>query len=63
MSLSWNAGISFIPLCHSLSTDQTSDAAMLTVNLVKYYFYRGMMPNDPELLKNMVSLAYQTARD
>ncbi|EDP50770.1 hypothetical protein KXV70_001074 [Aspergillus fumigatus] len=36
---------------------------MSTVNLVKYYFYKGMMPKDPELLKNMVSLAYQTARD
>ncbi|OJJ51294.1 hypothetical protein ASPZODRAFT_12132 [Penicilliopsis zonata CBS 506.65] len=36
---------------------------MSTINIVKYYFYRGMMPEDKELLKNMVSLAYQTARD
>ena len=36
---------------------------MATVNMVKYYFYKGMMPKDPELLQNMVSLAYQTARD
>ncbi|KGO75013.1 hypothetical protein PITC_032510 [Penicillium italicum] len=36
---------------------------MSTVNLVKFYFYKGMMPKDPELLKNMISLAYQTARD
>ena len=38
-------------------------AIMATVNMVKYYFYKGMMPKDPELLQNMVSLAYQTARD
>ncbi|KAK2737610.1 hypothetical protein FQN55_000966 [Onygenales sp. PD_40] len=36
---------------------------MSTVNLVKYYFYKGMIPRDPDLLQNMVSLAYQTARD
>lgn len=36
---------------------------MATVSMVKYYFYKGMMPKDPELLQNMVSLAYQTARD
>lgn len=36
---------------------------MSTVNIVKYYFYMGMMPKDRELLQNMVSLAYQTARD
>lgn len=36
---------------------------MSTVNIVKYYFYKGMMPQDKELLRNMVSLAYQTARD
>ncbi|PYH65284.1 uncharacterized protein BO88DRAFT_438218 [Aspergillus vadensis CBS 113365] len=36
---------------------------MSTVNIVKYYFYRGMMPQEQELLRNMVSLAYQTARD
>lgn len=47
----------------NLSTVQTYGATMSTVNLVKYYFYRGMMPKDPELLQNMVSLAYQTARD
>lgn len=36
---------------------------MATANMVKYYFYKGMMPKDPELLQSMVSLAYQTARD
>lgn len=65
MSLSWNSDISFIGilLSTSLSIVQTSAATMSTVNLVKYYFYKGMMPKDPELLRNMVSLVYQTARD
>ena len=36
---------------------------MSTVNIVKYYFYKGMLPADKDLLRNMVALAYQTARD
>lgn len=36
---------------------------MSTVNVAKYYFYRGMMPKDLELLQNRVTLAYQTSRD
>lgn len=36
---------------------------MSTINMVKYYFYKGMMPKDMEFLQNMISLAYQTARD
>lgn len=36
---------------------------MSIVNIVKYYFYMGMMPTDSVLLRNMILLAYQTARD
>ena len=36
---------------------------MSTMNMVKYYFYKGKMPKDPKELRDMVALAYQTARD
>ncbi|KAJ5642291.1 hypothetical protein N7490_006291 [Penicillium lividum] len=36
---------------------------MSTVNLVKYYFYKGKMPKNPKDLRDVVALAYQTARD
>lgn len=36
---------------------------MSTVNMVKYFFYKGKMPKDPNDLQNMVALAYQTAPD
>lgn len=36
---------------------------MSTINIVKYYFYKGMMPKDPEKLRYMIAVAYQTARD
>jgi hypothetical protein len=38
-------------------------AIMSTVNMVKYYFYKGKMPKNPTDLQHMVALAYQTARD
>ncbi|KAJ5475335.1 hypothetical protein N7539_008401 [Penicillium diatomitis] len=36
---------------------------MSTVNMVKYYFYKGMIPKDRDRLRQLVALAYQTARD
>ncbi|KAH6657690.1 hypothetical protein BKA67DRAFT_532883 [Truncatella angustata] len=36
---------------------------MSAINVVKYYFYKGMIPKDPERLQKMVVLAYRTARD
>ncbi|PYI11410.1 hypothetical protein BO78DRAFT_457814 [Aspergillus sclerotiicarbonarius CBS 121057] len=36
---------------------------MSTVNMVKYYFYKGKMPSSLKELEDMVALAYQTARD
>ncbi|KAF5855993.1 hypothetical protein ETB97_008112 [Aspergillus alliaceus] len=36
---------------------------MSTVNMVKYYFYKGMVPKDQDRLRKLVALAYQTARD
>jgi hypothetical protein len=36
---------------------------MSTVNMVKYYFYEGMVPKDQDRLRQLVALAYQTARD
>lgn len=36
---------------------------MSAVNIVKYYFYRDLMPQDSDTLRKMVALAYQTARD
>lgn len=36
---------------------------MSTINIVKYYFYKGAVPKDPEKLRSMIALAYQTARD
>lgn len=36
---------------------------MSTVNMVKYYFYKGKMLKDPKDLRDIVALAYQTARD
>ncbi|EHA19810.1 hypothetical protein ASPNIDRAFT_39238 [Aspergillus niger ATCC 1015] len=36
---------------------------MSTVNMVKYYFYRGMLPADQDRLRQLLALAYQTARD
>lgn len=36
---------------------------MSTVNMVKYYFYKGMVPKDQDRLRQLVALAYQTARD
>ncbi|KAJ9256503.1 hypothetical protein DTO207G8_2506 [Paecilomyces variotii] len=36
---------------------------MSTVNMVKYYFYKGMVPKDKTRLQQLLALAYQTARD
>ncbi|KAK7428150.1 hypothetical protein QQZ08_005390 [Neonectria magnoliae] len=36
---------------------------MATVNIVKYYFHKGNVPRDPERMRKLVALAYQTARD
>lgn len=36
---------------------------MSTINVVKYYFYAGMMPQNQERLRGLIALAYQTARD
>lgn len=36
---------------------------MSTVNIVKYYFYKGMIPKDQDRLRQLVALAYETARD
>lgn len=36
---------------------------MSTVNIVKYYFYKGMVPKDQDRVRQLVALAYQTARD
>ncbi|KAJ5146535.1 uncharacterized protein N7515_001099 [Penicillium bovifimosum] len=35
---------------------------MSTTHIVKYYFYKGHMPAEPNVLKKTVALAYQTAR-
>ena len=31
--------------------------------MVKYYFYKGMVPKDQHRLRSLIALAYQTARD
>jgi hypothetical protein len=36
---------------------------MSTVNLVKYYFFKGNVPRTSQRLQQLVALAYQTARD
>lgn len=36
---------------------------MSTINMIKYYFYKGKMPKNANDLKSVVALAYQTARD
>ena len=36
---------------------------MSTVNIVKYYFYKGMIPKDQDRLRQLVALAYETARN
>ncbi|CAI7574126.1 unnamed protein product [Penicillium glandicola] len=36
---------------------------MSTINIVKYYFYEGMLPANPHRLQALIALAYQTARD
>ncbi|KAK9238401.1 hypothetical protein V1525DRAFT_387647 [Lipomyces kononenkoae] len=36
---------------------------MSTINIVNYYFYKGMLREDPTRLQSLISLAYQTARD
>lgn len=36
---------------------------MSSINFVKYYFYKGTMPTDQSKLKNLIAIAYQTARD
>ncbi|PYI21632.1 hypothetical protein BO99DRAFT_60249 [Aspergillus violaceofuscus CBS 115571] len=36
---------------------------MSTVNIVKYYFYKGMVPKEQDRVRQLVALAYQTARD
>jgi hypothetical protein len=36
---------------------------MSTINMVKYYFYRGMLPENQQRLRDLIALAYQTARD
>lgn len=39
------------------SSTQRSVIIMSTLSMVKYYFYKGMMLKEPEVLHNMVSLA------
>lgn len=46
-----------------LSVARSVLRAMSTVNIVRYFFYKGMMPQDKSRLERMVALAYQTARD
>jgi phosphatidylethanolamine-binding protein (PEBP) family uncharacterized protein len=41
----------------------TIQVNMSTVNIVKYYFYKGMIPKDQDRLHQLMALAYQTARD
>lgn len=36
---------------------------MSTVNLVKYYFHKDHVPKTAERTRQLVALAYQTARD
>ncbi|EJT79931.1 hypothetical protein GGTG_05013 [Gaeumannomyces tritici R3-111a-1] len=36
---------------------------MSTINIVKYYFYKAIVPAKPELVSQYVALAYQTAKD
>ena len=36
---------------------------MSTIHFTKYFFYKGMLPDDPKRLRDIVALAYQTARD
>lgn len=36
---------------------------MSTVNMIKYYFYKGMVPKSEERARQLIALAYQTARD
>ncbi|OJJ45153.1 hypothetical protein ASPZODRAFT_100375 [Penicilliopsis zonata CBS 506.65] len=36
---------------------------MSTVNVVKYFFYRGFVPKTEERARQLITLAYQTARD
>lgn len=36
---------------------------MSTVNIVKYYFHKDHIPKTAERMRQLVALAYQTARD
>ncbi|KAJ5273578.1 hypothetical protein N7478_008703 [Penicillium angulare] len=36
---------------------------MSTVNMIKYYFYEGLIPRSKERIRQLITLAYQTARD
>ncbi|KAB8201511.1 hypothetical protein BDV34DRAFT_229271 [Aspergillus parasiticus] len=36
---------------------------MSTINMIKYYFYEGMMPQNRKRMESLIALAYQTARD
>lgn len=36
---------------------------MSTINMIRYFFYKSKLPRDPERLRALVALAYQTARD
>lgn len=38
-------------------------ATMSTINIVKYYFHKEYIPKTPEGMRQLVALAYQTARD
>lgn len=36
---------------------------MSTINIIKYYFYEGTVPRSQERIRQLINLAYQTARD
>ncbi|KAL4995611.1 hypothetical protein BDV10DRAFT_128272 [Aspergillus recurvatus] len=36
---------------------------MSTINLVKFYFYKGFVPKSEERARQLITLAYQNARD
>ncbi|OJZ86476.1 hypothetical protein ASPFODRAFT_134323 [Aspergillus luchuensis CBS 106.47] len=36
---------------------------MSTVNMVRYFFYKGCLPDTQQRLQELVAVAYQTARD
>lgn len=73
-SLGWNTTQLYLAIISSSKLQRTASAAtkpiretiqanMSTVNMVKYYFYKGMVPKDQDRLRQLVALAYQTARD